>query len=191
MKQDLNPGFQPAGFTIRYSGRSLRLNSPVHISPAFDPAIGPAQQSKEYTALYDTGATHSAISPVVVANLNLASIGARKVGVGGGELDTTSHLVNIILPNKVMFPMVSVAKMVLLGFDVIIGMDILGNGDFAVTHQNSSTTFSFCLPSRKEIDFVKEINSSSGLPRPGFRTPGRNSPCTCGSGKKYKQCHGR
>jgi preprotein translocase subunit SecA len=23
------------------------------------------------------------------------------------------------------------------------------------------------------------------------KTPGRNDPCPCGSGKKYKQCHGK
>jgi len=28
-------------------------------------------------------------------------------------------------------------------------------------------------------------------PIPGTRIPGRNDPCVCGSGKKYKKCHGR
>ena len=77
-------------------------------------------------------------SPRVVSDLNLASIGAKNVGVGGGMLATTSHLVNIGLPNKVIFTMTSVAKMVLLGgIDAIIGMDILGLGDFAVTHNGA------------------------------------------------------
>ena len=30
--------------------------------------------------------------------------------------------------------------------------------------------------------------ASSGGPR-GDKLPGRNEPCWCGSGKKYKQCH--
>ena len=29
----------------------------------------------------------------------------------------------------------------------------------------------------------------SALP-PGFETTGRNQPCPCGSGKKFKHCHG-
>jgi preprotein translocase subunit SecA len=38
-------------------------------------------------------------------------------------------------------------------------------------------------------------NPTSGTARPGF-TPagariGRNDPCWCGSGLKYKKCHGR
>jgi uncharacterized protein YecA (UPF0149 family) len=32
--------------------------------------------------------------------------------------------------------------------------------------------------------------SSSGAPRSGIKV-GRNDPCPCGSGKKYKKCHGR
>jgi len=38
----------------------------------------------------------------------------------------------------------SMAKMVLPGgIDALIGMDILGMGDFAVTHHNGNTVFSF------------------------------------------------
>jgi SEC-C motif len=126
-----------------------------------------------------------------VADLQLPSIGARNVGVGGGTLATTSHLVNIALPNKAMFPMVSVAKMVLLGgIDVLIGMDILGLGDFTVTHYGGKTTFSFCCPSRREIDFVAEINDENKIVPAVSNKVGRNDRCPCGSGKKYKKCHG-
>jgi hypothetical protein len=33
----------------------------------------------------------------------------------------------------------------------------------------------------------------AGKPQPARRdsTPGRNDPCSCGSGKKFKRCHGR
>ena len=142
--------------TCRYKGRSSNLTSEVEIFPAFVPPATP--QGIKYTALYDTGATHSAISPKVVADLKLASIGATTVGVGGGKLPTTSHLVNIALPNRVMFSMLRVAQMTLhQNIDALIGMDILGAGDFAVTHHQGNTTFSFCCPSRREIDFVAEI----------------------------------
>jgi hypothetical protein len=140
-------------------------------------------------ALYDTGATHSSISPRVVSELGLASIGAQNVGVGGGTLTTTVHLVNIGLPNNVMFAMWRVASVLVQGgVEALIGMDILGAGDFAVTHQNGHTTFSFCCPSRKEIDFVSEINTPN--PPASSDKVSRNSPCPCGSGKKYKRCHG-
>ena len=177
-------------FTARANGRILRLITEVEIFPPFAPVLPsltpvtlPAP-GKKYQGLYDTGATNSAISPQVVTDLQLASIGARTVAVGGGTLTTTAHLVNIGMPNRVMFPMVPVAKMVLLGVDVLIGMDILGTGDFAVTHQDGKTVFSFCFPSRRHIDFASEIKTA--IPRVA-----RNTPCPCGSGKKYKACHGK
>ncbi|HLJ16109.1 MAG TPA: aspartyl protease family protein [Bryobacteraceae bacterium] len=163
--------------------------SEVEIFPAFVP---PNQlQGRKYQALYDTGATHSSISPRVVADLKLASIGAQNVHVGGGTLPTTAHLVNIGLPNKVMFTMMRVAQVALHGeIDALIGMDILGVGDFTVTHHNGNTTFSFCCPSRREIDFVAEVQAGSKIPQAHSNKVGRNGPCPCGSGKKYKKCCG-
>jgi hypothetical protein len=182
-------GLKPAAFTSRFTARSNRLITEVEIFPAFLPGGTTAPKGKKYAALYDTGATNSVVTPKVVADLQLSSIGAKTVGVGGGSLTTTSHLVNFGLPNKVMFPMVTVAAMVLAGgIDALIGMDILGAGDFAVTHHGEKTTFSFCVPSRREIDFVKEVQNV--LP-PFSIKPAKNAPCHCGSGKKYKGCHGK
>jgi hypothetical protein len=184
-------GFPHTAFTCRYNVRSLRLTSEVEVFPAFDPSNQPQTQGKKYLALYDTGATHSSISPKIVAELGLASVGAQNVGVGGGTLITTAHLVNIGLPNKVMFQMMRVAQIELHGgIDTLIGMDILGVGDFAVTHHNGSTTFSFCCPSRREIDFVAEVEDSKKIAPLHSNKISRNSPCPCGSGKKYKKCHG-
>jgi hypothetical protein len=177
---------QYIAFTVRYSGRSPRLTSEIEIFPAFAPGQPPST-GKKFVALYDTGATNSAVSPQVVADLNLPVIRAGNAAVGGGVIPTTVHLVNIALPNKVMFPMVTVSRMALLGFDAIIGMDILGSGDFSVTHHNGNTTFSFCLPSLGEIDFVGNIKTMQASQQPRL---GRNDPCPCNSGKKYKKCHG-
>jgi preprotein translocase subunit SecA len=32
--------------------------------------------------------------------------------------------------------------------------------------------------------------AASGAPRPDWANVGRNDPCPCGSGKKFKKCHG-
>lgn len=37
--------------------------------------------------------------------------------------------------------------------DLLIGMDIISLGDFAITNVNGKTTFSFRLPSTSIIDF--------------------------------------
>ena len=47
-------------------------------------------------------------------------------------------------------------KGVLKDTDVLIGMDIINRGDFAVTNQNRKTKFSFRFPSIGDIDFVEE-----------------------------------
>ncbi|MBL8631698.1 MAG: SEC-C domain-containing protein [Myxococcales bacterium] len=42
------------------------------------------------------------------------------------------------------------------------------------------------------IALLSEQNSALGKPQPirVDATPGRNDPCNCGSGKKFKKCHG-
>ena len=100
--------------------------------------------------------------------------------------DAEIYLVNIRLPNQVGFLQWRVTKQDLPSkTDVLIGMDVIGVGDFAVTHKDGKTVFSFRCPSIARIDFV-EKSSATGEP-----FVGRNSPCPCGSGKKYKRCCGR
>ena len=47
---------------------------------------------------------------------------------------------------------------------------------------------------RKAEDVPKEYtheSASSAGAKPAVPRAGRNEPCPCGSGKKYKQCHGK
>ncbi|KAB2639020.1 MAG: hypothetical protein DVB25_06540 [Verrucomicrobia bacterium] len=36
-----------------------------------------------------------------------------------------------------------------------------------------------------------KLNPPKRKPSFAIETTGRNAPCPCGSGKKYKQCHGK
>jgi preprotein translocase subunit SecA len=38
---------------------------------------------------------------------------------------------------------------------------------------------------------VRSLKASGGNPRPNWSDVGRNDPCPCGSGKKFKKCHGK
>ena len=38
-------------------------------------------------------------------------------------------------------------------YDVVIGMDVICNGDLAITNKDDKTTFSFKIPSEQEIVF--------------------------------------
>jgi len=42
----------------------------------------------------------------------------------------------------------------------------------------------------KDLQFVGGDGSTSAAPVNGGQKVGRNDPCPCGSGKKYKKCHG-
>jgi predicted aspartyl protease len=143
----------------------------------------------EYQAIYDTGATKSVISQKVVNECNLLPTGLIKVNTAGGERIAETYLVNIYLPNRVYFIWVPVTKLPIIGADVLIGMDILLTGDFAVSNYEGKTTFSFRVPSCECIDFVAQPYKE----KPFKTSPkiGRNDPCPCGSGKKYKNCCGK
>lgn len=111
----------------------------------------------EFTGLWDTGATNSVISQAVVDKCGLKATGALRVYHAQGSTEAVpSFLVNIKLPNDVEFPGLPVSLGNLSGTDVLIGMDIIGSGDFAVTHRNNRTKFSFRIPSKADIDFVAE-----------------------------------
>ncbi len=42
------------------------------------------------------------------------------------------------------------------GIDVLIGMDIISNGDFAVSNYDGKTYFSFRLPSQEHVEYKKK-----------------------------------
>lgn len=88
------------------------------------------------------------------------------------------------------FQFVKVTEGVLSGFDLLIGMDIITTGDFSITNVGGKTIFSFRVPSIKELDYVKESKSPTPIVSAQPKIS-RNDPCYCGSGKKYKQCHGK
>ena len=117
---------------------------------------------------------------------------ANVSGVHGSQPSNT-YLVNVYLPNGVIIGGVNVAEVPALASeaglvdDILIGMDIIGLGDFATSNYQGKRQFTFRMPSHGDIDFNPQ---TTGIAK--SRTPkvGRNDPCPCGSGKKYKKCHG-
>lgn len=181
-------------FTTSYTGRTNVLKNEVQISQAFDPLSAPKlPKLKKFIAIWDTGATSSVITQKVANDCGLKPIGMAKVHHAKGETTTRVYLASVFLPNKVVIPQVRIIEGVIAGdADVLIGMDIIGAGDFAVTNKDGKTTFSFRMPSIERIDFVKERPSVTA-PQILKSSPkvGRNDPCPCGSGKKYKRCCGK
>ena len=111
---------------------------------------------RHFKALWDTGATNSMITERVVKECNLIPTGMTIVNGINGSHQTNTYIVGIILSGLVYFPAVRVTKGNFSGADVLIGMDIIGSGDFAVTNKDGQTSFMFRCPSEGGIDFLNE-----------------------------------
>lgn len=112
---------------------------------------------KLWRGLWDTGASKSSITQRIVDDLNLIPVGNANIGTANGAVTVNTYFVDFGLPNGVTVKnvLVSCAN---LGddIDILIGMDIIRHGDFAITNTDNKTTFSFRTPSVQEIDYVEE-----------------------------------
>ena len=184
------PRSQSRAFTSYGSGLLNALKNEVEIS-----AVGESSQAKKkFPAIWDTGATATVITERVVRECGLIETGKTWiVGVNGEREKAPTYLVDVWLPHGVRVRSVTVAQMKLTGDeDILIGMDIIALGDFAVSSYQGITSFSFRTPSRQRIDFLpsKDRMKVTGQAR---ITPkvGHNALCTCGSGRKFKNCCGK
>jgi predicted aspartyl protease len=179
-------------FTIEYPDISNTLITRCRICEAFDPrarSIHPTMT--EVDALWDTGATGTVISKNLAEKLQLKPQGQQKSRNTKGEYITNVYYINIMLPNSVGFAALRVTEGDMPDFDVLIGMDIIMQGDFAISQSDRKTKFTFQIPSTHDFDFYKENYLEAHTPVIAPKTPGRNDPCSCGSGKKFKQCCGK
>lgn len=171
---------------VNYEGLTRVIYSPVSLFNLVN------NKKLETKAIWDTGATGSALTKSAVAKLGLFPIGLAKVKGIHGEKIVNTYFLKVVLNNdRVTFNLKVTECDTLIEnneAELLIGMDIIGKGDFAITNFGNKTTMSYRTPSVQKIDFVE----SSKQAHPIVRTdpPGRNSLCPCGSGKKYKHCHG-
>ena len=144
-----------SGFTTSYGSISNVLETEIEIQNTTN------QLKQGFTAIWDTGATNSVISRHVVDEIRLQPSGRTfVVGISGRQV-TPTFIVNLILPNGVLVSDVTVTLMdVSEHFDVLVGMDIINLGDFAVSNYNGCTTFSFRMPSLETVDFNPNSVSS-------------------------------
>ena len=145
-------------FTLSGNGKLGVLQSKVGVSIPFDgdPNIN-ATTPKEYVGVWDTGATNSVITQKVANDLDLKPIGIKEVHTASGSELQNQYMVNIILPNGVGIRNVFVTEGRLNQIDILIGMDVITMGDFAISNEAEKTTMTFCMPSCHNFDFVKEF----------------------------------
>lgn len=166
---------------------SNRITSPVEI---IDPFTGAKTNT---SGIWDTGATNSVVTKSTAATLGLKPVTRIMVNGVHGPKEVNVYHVEIILNNKEISLKTQVTECEELSCNnqdgMLIGMDIINKGDFAVTNSGGRTVMSFRVPSLQVIDFVEGINCSNPLIK--AKLPSRNDPCPCKSGKKYKHCCGK
>ncbi|MGH7773978.1 MAG: aspartyl protease family protein [Candidatus Binatia bacterium] len=151
------------GFTSKANGLVRELKNDIFVSEAYKPEPGvPAPPREKFLCLWDTGATNTVITKKVVDGLSLKPSGrtvVRTVGQGSdfNEYEVNTYLVNLFLPNNVVVAAVPVSEGGIAGGDILIGMDIIAMGDFAITNCDGRSSWTFRMPSVEEIDFVQEI----------------------------------
>lgn len=105
------------------------------------------------SALWDTGATNTIISQMIVEELKLTPIKQAAISGIGGVVNSNVYKVNLYFDNKVAFKNIEVLASDLEDCTVIIGMDLINQGDFAITNKDEETWFSFRMPSLEHLSF--------------------------------------
>ena len=122
-------------FSTTFDKTTFEIRTECHICQAFDPSTtSPEDRPLIVTcsAVWDTGANKTCISIAKAKELGLIPCGTEKMGHAAGVCYVDKYMINIMLPNHV-----GIQSLVALGCnlgntDVLIGMDIINQGDFAI-----------------------------------------------------------
>ena len=189
---------------VRYSGVSRLLHTKIELGQAFPPLTNgkptPIPKLESFNALWDTGASGTVITQKVVDALGLKPIGMVNTRHAQGESMAEVFLISLRFPQSIGYNSIRVTKG-MLGDDLhaLIGMDVICGGDFSITNHDGATELNFQHPSQgltqlhaAQQRMVKVTATAPAKPAAAPTVPrvGRNDPCPCGSGKKYKKCHG-
>ena len=137
-------------FTASYNVSVKRLISPASILPILTVNKTASSIPNQIRAFWDTGATISCIKPELFNRLQLRlynTAGLTTIAGVGGKIEAALTLVNLFLTSTFV---ITFCPLYITDFpgkaDVLIGMDIIQMGDFAVCNADSKTSFSFAMP---------------------------------------------
>ncbi len=140
-------------FTVNFHKIVNEIKLPVMVGR-------PGSSLQTFQGVWDTGATMTVISQTIVDQLELKDV-IDEVDThsadGPGKAD--AYYIDVGLPNRVGFQSLKVIKMKIRD-DLLIGMDIIGAGDFCLTNVDGETVLTFECPPHYRYDFVKQINVS-------------------------------
>ncbi|KAA6349879.1 hypothetical protein EZS27_002775 [termite gut metagenome] len=153
------PKKQPVVHALTNFSQGIARNivTPVEITNVF------TKQKVSTKGIWDTGATNSVVTKSTAMALGLLSVGRARVRGAHGDKEVNVYYVNITLNNKNITLNTQVTECDELSPDksvgMLIGMNIITMGDFAVTNYQSQTTMTFRVPSLQKIDFVSGMKT--------------------------------
>ena len=145
----MNPIFS---ITRSYKGLYNCIVTPVKV---LNPVNGKVVDT---LAIWDTGATGSVVTHKVVEDLGLVPVSKGLVNTAGCVVETSHYYCDITLQGNgtaTVKRKVTECQKLSSADDIgmLIGMDIITLGDFAITNLNGQTVMSFRMPSSGRIDF--------------------------------------
>lgn len=134
-------------FTKEYEGQANKIITQV--------TVYTSTGSVRVNALWDTGATVTCISTTLAKKLKLPAISKTKILTAGGVEDVDVYIAGLSIDDVIDMPKVEITSGNFSdqNIDIIIGMDVISYGDFAISKKNDQTIFSFRFPSQEAIDF--------------------------------------
>ena len=168
---------QASAFSCNYKGITNVIKTDCTVYQAFDPKTQDQSSipCEKCVAIWDTGATSTVIDRKLASKLRLHPITRAITHHANGSSEVNVYLVNIMLPNRVGVPNIRVTEANLgENADVLIGMDIIGLGDFSISNCNMETSFSFRIPSLEKVDFVDDANNKKRISQKPFVSPKKN-----------------
>lgn len=140
-------------FTQRNSDTIEAIITECRICPPVNFSNGEMPQ-KVYTsqnAMWDTGATNTLISPKIIKALGLKPFGKSGISSANGIIETNTYLIHVGIPTGSIITNILALEDDNEDYEVVIGMDIISQGDFAFSNKDGHSTFSFRIPSTEEI----------------------------------------
>lgn len=160
---------EPTALTLQRPADHRDFACEVAVSEAFDPDSGMEHPPPvKCVGIWDTGATGSVITKGIIDHLGLGPVDRVQVNTANGVRESDVYLVNILLPSNVGFQGLRVTEADIGEADVLIGMDVICLGDFAITHTaEGGLVMSYRTPPDfgHVTDFVKQINSRRPVER--------------------------
>lgn len=133
-------------FTNEYTSLIDRIITEVYLYPSSNTSLFKPLKLK---ALWDTGADYCMVSEEIINNLDLSCMGTRGMETAGGIINTELYSIGVSIPNFASFSGILATKSYMDEYDLIIGMNLIKQGNFSINNYGGKTTFSFTYPPEK------------------------------------------